>query len=206
MPRPRYENVAPEKKQKLIAAAGKEFGAHGYEQASINTILDEAGFSKGSFYYYFDDKTDLAATVFLQIGKPMAELSEPRPPKNADDFWAELRRVSRERLTQIESKTSEYACLLRLGNAVLTNPEFAAKVLPMFAPSRQKMVGFLEQGVGVGALRSDIPIGTLIAMIEALKRAAYQGLYPGDPVLTEAQIEAFTDLIIDLAKRVGAPP
>lgn len=204
MPRPRYENVDADKKQKLLAAAVKEFAAHGFELASINTILDDAGFSKGSFYYYFDDKTDLAATVFLEIGKPMFKLSDPGPVTTPDGFWAELRRLSLERLREIESKSETYACLLRLSNAFLTHPEMAAKVLPHFAPMRQKMAGFLERGVAIGALRSDLPIGTLMAMIEALKRSLYQSLYPGDPVLTEAQLESFTDLVMDLAQRIGA--
>lgn len=203
MPRPRYDNVDPEKKQKLLAAAVKEFGAHGFEHASINTILEEAGFSKGSFYYYFDDKTDLAATVFLAIGQPMLRLSDPKPVATAEAFWAELRRLSIERLKELESKTTDYACLLRLGNAVLTDAAFAAKVMPLIAPNRQKMVGFLERGVAVGALRSDLPLGTLVALIEAAKRTAYQAMYPGDPVLTEAQLESFTDLVIDLARRIG---
>ncbi len=205
MPRPRYENVDPAKKEKLLAAAAKEFGAHGYELASINTILDEAGFSKGSFYYYFDDKADLAATVFLAIGAPLLRLSDPGSPTTADEFWAELRRLSHERLVELETNPG-YGCLLRLGNAVLSDPAFAAKVMPLFAPARQKMMGFLEQGVAVGALRSDIALGTLMQLIEAVKRAAYQGLYPGDPVLTEAQLQSFTDLVIDLARRIGARP
>lgn len=204
MPRPRYENVDAEKKQKLLAAAVKEFGAHGFEHASINTILDEAGFSKGSFYYYFDDKADLAATVFLEIGKPMLRLSDPNPVSTAAEFWAELRRLSIERLKELEAKTADYACLLRLGNAVFSDAAFAAKVMPLIAPNRQKMVGFLERGVAVGALRSDLPLGTLVQLIEAAKRTLYQSLYPGDPVLTEAQLESFTDLVIDLAQRMGA--
>jgi AcrR family transcriptional regulator len=68
MPRPRYENIDPLKKSKLLEAAMKEFAANGYELASINRILDAAELSKGSFYYYFDDKLDLATTVFLVCG------------------------------------------------------------------------------------------------------------------------------------------
>lgn len=204
MPRPRYENVEPAKKEKLLAAAVKEFGAHGYEGASINTILDGAGLSKGSFYYYFDDKADLAATVFLAVGKPLTQLTPPKLPDTPAEFWKELRRVSLERLKHLESKHAEYACLMRLSNALLTNPGLAEKVMPMFAPGRQQMVGFLERGVALGALRTDIPLGTLMSMIEAVKTAAYKGLYPGDVVLSEAQLESFTDVVINLAQRIAA--
>ncbi len=205
MPRPRFENVDPARKRKLLEAAKREFGERGYELASINTILDEAGFSKGSFYYYFDDKADLAATLFLEIGRPMQIVGELRTPTTPAEFWAELRRVSHERLTEIESKHAEYTCLMRLSTAMVNDPALAARVMPAFAPGRQKMVGFLEHGVRVGALRSDLPLGTLTAMIEAVKTAAYKGLFPGDRVPSEAELESFTDLVIDLAQRITSP-
>ncbi|MBN1648155.1 MAG: TetR/AcrR family transcriptional regulator [Spirochaetales bacterium] len=45
--------------QALITAALDEFTAHNYESASVNTIIDRAGISKGSFYYRFSDKYGL---------------------------------------------------------------------------------------------------------------------------------------------------
>lgn len=48
-----------EKKQELINAALKEFSEKGYENASLNNILKEAGISKGTFYYHFSNKEDL---------------------------------------------------------------------------------------------------------------------------------------------------
>jgi AcrR family transcriptional regulator len=206
MPRPRFQNVDPVRQRALLDAAKKEFADHGYELASINTILDAAGFSKGSFYYYFDDKADLAATVFLEVGQPMAMLGELHMPSTPEEFWTELRRISFERLKQIESKHTEYSCLMRLSNAMVNDPSLAARVMPMFAPSRQKMASFLERGVAIGALRNDLPLAAIMAMMEAAKTAAYKNLFPGDRVISEAELESFTDLVIDLGKRISAPP
>lgn len=205
MPRPRYDNIDPVKKTKLLEAAMKEFAAHGYELASINRILDAAELSKGSFYYYFDDKLDLAATVFLVCGAPEAKPLELKDPGTIDDFWTELRRTSLARLQALESRRLEYECLIRLANASLTTPELAARVMPTFAPARIKMVGFFQRGVTLGALRSDIPLGTLMSLIEAAKAAAYKALYPGDTIPSDAEMESFTDLVIDLARRICAP-
>src|SRR5689334_5750559 len=66
MARPRFERAAPEKREALLDAAATEFAAHGYETASLNRILLSAGLSKGSFYYYFEDKADLAAAVLAR--------------------------------------------------------------------------------------------------------------------------------------------
>lgn len=48
-----------EKKEELIEAAVNEFGERGYENASLNNILKEAGISKGTFYYHFKNKENL---------------------------------------------------------------------------------------------------------------------------------------------------
>jgi AcrR family transcriptional regulator len=45
--------------QALFQAAVHEFSEAGYEQASINTILNNAGMSKGQFYYHFKNKEAL---------------------------------------------------------------------------------------------------------------------------------------------------
>jgi AcrR family transcriptional regulator len=206
MPRPRYEDIDPKKKERLLDAAMKEFGTHGYELASINRILEAASFSKGSFYYYFEDKLDLAVTVFLVVAGP--ELNPPplELPTTTTDFWAELRRSSLRRLQVLESKPVEYACLIRLSNASLTDPALMARVLPSFAVGRAQIGRFLDRGVELGALRRDLPVGTMMSLVEAAKAAAYKQLFPGDRVPTDPEMESFTDLVIDLAQRICAPP
>lgn len=206
MPRPRYEDIDPQKKERLLQAAMKEFGTHGYELASINRILEAAGFSKGSFYYYFEDKLDLAVTTVLVAAGP--ELNPPplELPTTATDFWAELRRSSLRRLQVLESKPVEYTCLIRLSNAALTVPELMERVLPAFAKGRAQIGLFLQRGVELGALRRDLPVGTMMSLVEAAKGAAYKLMFPGDRVPTDPEMESFTDLVIDLAQRICAPP
>ena len=48
-----------EHSEDLLVAAIKEFSIKGYEQASINQILESAGMSKGQFYYHFKNKEGL---------------------------------------------------------------------------------------------------------------------------------------------------
>lgn len=48
-----------ERKDAMLQAALDEFASRSYEEASLNSILKNAGISKGSFYYHFKDKKDL---------------------------------------------------------------------------------------------------------------------------------------------------
>ena len=45
--------------ERLTEASLAEFASKSYEEASVNTIIDCAGISKGSFYYRFKTKYDL---------------------------------------------------------------------------------------------------------------------------------------------------
>ncbi len=66
MPTKTYWNLPEGKKEKLIAAAKKEFGRVLLKDASINRIIKDANISRGSFYMYFSDKDDLYAYLLSQ--------------------------------------------------------------------------------------------------------------------------------------------
>jgi AcrR family transcriptional regulator len=205
MPRPRYENLDPEKKSKLIDSAVKEFAAHGYENASINLILEGAGFSKGAFYYYFDDKTDLAATVLLVTAEPFSRLTGFRDPKTVPEFWAELERVSREQLHHLVANRLAYECLTRLSNAMGKDPELAKKVLSVFTPNRNEILELFTRGVAIGAVRSDVAVELLFTQMQSVKTTMYASMFPGDRIPTDAEMNAFTELIFDFARRICSP-
>ena len=63
MVRPRFAKLPVHQQQTIVQAALDEFAAHGFRDASLNRIIETAGISKGSLYYYFDDKSDLFAYV-----------------------------------------------------------------------------------------------------------------------------------------------
>jgi TetR/AcrR family transcriptional regulator len=51
--------LKPEKQERIINAAMKEFVKSGYEKASTNEIVKDAQISKGSLFNYFSNKKDL---------------------------------------------------------------------------------------------------------------------------------------------------
>lgn len=55
-------------REKLIRTAAELFVERGYHNTGINNILDQAGMSKGSFYFYFGSKNELAAAVADYFG------------------------------------------------------------------------------------------------------------------------------------------
>jgi TetR/AcrR family transcriptional regulator len=69
----------------LFQAAVREFSEAGYEQASINTILTNAGMSKGQFYYHFKNKEALYfALIEMMIKRKQAFLAGVMAPQDFD--------------------------------------------------------------------------------------------------------------------------
>ncbi len=55
----KFFSLEPEKRERIINAALKEFARNGYEKASTNEIVKEAEISKGSLFNYFNNKKEL---------------------------------------------------------------------------------------------------------------------------------------------------
>ncbi|NIP78742.1 MAG: TetR family transcriptional regulator, partial [Gemmatimonadetes bacterium] len=93
MARARFDNLEPERREAILAAAGDEFAAHGYSRASLNRIIEAAGISKGSLYYYFDDKADLFASVVMETVERVVEAVHALPLDNLTrtNFWESVR-------------------------------------------------------------------------------------------------------------------
>lgn len=59
MPTNTFFNLPPPKREKLLCAAIGEFARKPYGEVSINRIIQVAEIPRGSFYQYFEGKTDL---------------------------------------------------------------------------------------------------------------------------------------------------
>lgn len=55
----KFLNLQKEKQERILDAAIKEFAQKGFEKASTNEIIKEAGISKGLLFHYFNNKKNL---------------------------------------------------------------------------------------------------------------------------------------------------
>ncbi|MBR1730954.1 MAG: TetR/AcrR family transcriptional regulator [Ruminococcus sp.] len=58
-----FYNLPAEKREKIIDVTRKEFSKGNKKKITINSVIKNAGISRGSFYQYFDDKLDLVELV-----------------------------------------------------------------------------------------------------------------------------------------------
>lgn len=89
MPRP-ARPMDPSRRALMFDVAARAFVRHGYEAASLNAVLGEAGVAKSSFYHHVGDKQALYDQVLadrlavLTAHVPLPDL----PTVSADAFWS----------------------------------------------------------------------------------------------------------------------
>ena len=67
-------------KGKIVSAAWKLFYEQGYDNTTIEEIVDLSGTSKGSFYHYFDGKDALLSSLSYLFDEKYEELTETMDP------------------------------------------------------------------------------------------------------------------------------
>lgn len=65
---------------KIVNAAWKLFYEQGYEDTTVEEIIELSHTSKGSFYHYFDGKDALLSTLSLLFDEKYEELMDLLPP------------------------------------------------------------------------------------------------------------------------------
>jgi AcrR family transcriptional regulator len=173
MVRPRFAKLPAHQQQAIVQAALDEFASHGFHEASLNRVIEAAGISKGSLYYYFDGKEDLFAYVaqtglgglIAQVG-PLPDLGAG----DADAFWSVVEDYYL-RLARALSASPQLAALLRSWSAASKSPEFQRVTGEMEEASVPWIVQALAIGHRVGAVRDDVPDSLLMAAVLGMGEA-----------------------------------
>jgi AcrR family transcriptional regulator len=171
--RRRFAKLPPAQQQAILRAALDEFAAHGFHDASLNRVIEAAGISKGSMYYYFDGKEDLFAHVarveferlFDAVG-PFALPTEPGP----DAFWSAVERYYRDSATGLAAHP-KLAALVRGWLAASDNPALARAQHEVEEAIMPWIESVLAVGQAGGAVRTDLPSSLLIAVALGMGRA-----------------------------------
>ena len=200
-----FYKLPPSQQQAILLVAFDEFATHGFSGASLNRIIDAAGISKGSMYYYFDSKEELYAHVARgELGR-LFESAGPFPVPAAgdpDEFWSILEDYYRRIM-------SAFATSPKL--AALARDWLLASASPKLQEAQKEMEGALipwfEQALVAGqrvrAVRKDVPDRLLIAVVFAMGQAMDTYLLTQE--LETANVRKLVRLFIGMIRRAVAP-
>jgi AcrR family transcriptional regulator len=206
MPFPRFDKLAQAKRERILDVAAQEFAAYGFEEASINRILERAQMSKGAAYYYFADKVDLFSTTVyyciehLQLIKTDVESTT----LTAITFWPTFAELHRQPLLRSFERPWLFGTLRaagRLSPSTLERTELATLANQIKAWA----MTFVKQGQQVGVIRTDLSDELLFAWLDALDSASDQWLLTHWQELDRTAIERISDLTVEAMQRAVVP-
>lgn len=210
MPRPRFYRLPEEKRERILEAAAKEFSANGYDGASMNKLLEEAGISKGAAYYYFDDKADLFVTAVQHYSQELFDSIAFDPTRlTAENFWDKIADVYRQQFTGFAERPWVFGMAKAGGSLPASSPstgsgdaEPVAALVELWEQAQFLLAGLLQHGRDLGVIRDDLPEDLLLALLVAVDDAHDRWLNAHWSELSPQDLEQAAVRISDTLQRL----
>ncbi len=201
MARHRFEKLEPEKQERILRAAGEEFAEKGYESASINRIIERSGMSKGSVYYYFEDKADLFATTLERsVSRMMGEVGwlslEVLKP---DEFWEAVMELTHRSVDFIR-RDEWWVRLARAIHRLQREPGAEAASGRLEDLGRGWWRALIRRGQVIGVIRSDLPLDLLVEIAMGADQGGDRWMLDHWDDLSEEELRSIVDGRVDLLR------
>ncbi len=154
-------------KGKIITAAWKLFYELGYDETTVDEIIEESGTSKGSFYHYFDGKDALLSSLSELFDAKYSELSETMDRSaNAFDL---LMFLNKELFSMVESTVSLELLARLYSSQLVTKGE--RHLLDQDRVYYKLLRQIVVLGQQRGELRDDVPANEIVKTYALCERA-----------------------------------
>jgi AcrR family transcriptional regulator len=199
------------KRTRLIDAAIEEFAEHGFDAASYNKIIERSGLSKGTVYYYFDNKDSLLETVLDEICRRFVEaLGDLKLPDTREEYWAADWEYHRRMIRFFFENPL-------MGRVMFWMSMDEFHIDERLGAAHERVTGIMRRlivrGREIGAVRGDLPLDTIERLMHVIGKvlsadiiggALTAGALPKDGEV-RSRIEKFMNMVHDLGKRILTP-
>jgi TetR/AcrR family transcriptional regulator len=158
-----FEGLSQEKQTNIINAALEEFTKNGYDNASTNVIVKNAGISKGALFKYFSNKKtlyyylyDFAEQIINDIYKQI--------DYNITDFFDRLKNVGDIKMSIIRQFPEVFNFLKSTSDD--SNPEIREFVNKKKDYEIEKGLNNLYKGIDFTKFRDDIDLDIMLNLIK----------------------------------------
>ncbi|HET9476225.1 MAG TPA: TetR/AcrR family transcriptional regulator [Dehalococcoidia bacterium] len=186
-----------ETRQKLLDSAFSVFATHGYERATVDEIVREAGFSKGAFYVHFESKEDL---FWAMLDGRIDVLQETmRGALDTTQSAAENDRRVLEAIFALDKQDRHWPALfVEFVAQAARNERVRGKLNEMYRRWHSFTVELLEEGRLAGRVRKDLDVDFMASVTMALiEGSLMQSRLAPDSVNLDSMVEPLSRLIGD---------
>ncbi|MCL5107984.1 MAG: TetR/AcrR family transcriptional regulator [Chloroflexi bacterium] len=206
----RKEQARAGKRNEILSAARRLVMTKGYEQMTIQDILDELHISKGAFYHYFGSKQALLEAL---VEGMLEEIKPVLAPVIADPNLSALEKLRRYFDTAVRWKRARKDFLIDLMRVWYADDNAIVREKLLVASSEwvaPQLAAIIRQGIGEGVLAPAQPerVGEVAwALLQSLGNAMARQLTTGEARSRDIQeVESLVAAYTDALERIlGAP-
>ncbi len=184
-----------ETREKLLQSAFSVFAANGYERATVDGIVREAGFSKGAFYVHFESKEDLFWAMLE--GRINYMQDTMRQAMDTTQSVAENQRRILEAIFALDRNDRHWPALfVEFVAHAARNDRVREKLSEMYERWHRFTVEMLEEGRRAGRVREDIDIEFMAsAAMSLIEGTLMQSRLAPETVRLDAMIQPLARLL-----------
>ena len=159
----KFLNLDKEKQDRIINAAIKEFAQKGYDHASTNGIVKEAGISKGLLFHYFGNKKQMFLFLFDHCYELIADHFYQKIDLTEKDFFTRIRQAV---IIKMELLTTYPDLFKFIEEAYLEDsPEVKMEVDKKIKELNEINIGKVYEGIDFSKFRNDMDIKKVLKII-----------------------------------------
>ncbi len=179
------------RKKEILDAAERLFGEKGYDETSIQAIIDHVGIAKGTFYHYFSSKSELLDALMERIVEEIRAVLDAIMERGELDALGRIVAASASfaNMGKGRERLMEYIHEERNAHIHL---KIEKKVIPLVAPYLERII---EEGNAEGSFNVRYPRETGIALL-GISGAVFEGRHSHtmDKLADRQLIEAVFDI------------
>jgi AcrR family transcriptional regulator len=182
-------------RSKLMTAARNVFTCKGMQQASIDEVAEEAGYTKGAFYANFKSKDELYLAMLDEgFEERIAEVE--RAFASDEEAPEQARHAAAEYASAVRADPDKARLFLEFANQALRDEGFREELLTRFATLRSRLAEVYRRRFEAYGVEPPVPVDRVVRMVIAMADgwAMWRMLEPDgvDDELFEAMMEIFT--------------
>jgi AcrR family transcriptional regulator len=186
-----------ERRNEILDAAGRLFGAKGYNKSTVNDILDAVGIAKGTFYYYFKSKEEVLDAIIDRVTEIVVSRAAEASSNPELSPVIKLLNIILSMRVEIEVDNGLMEELHKPENALMHQKSLSSMVTRV-TPILVKVV---EEGISQGIFKSDFPVQYMQIFLTSSITLLDDGIFQVKP---EEQMMTLRALIALLEKMLGA--
>lgn len=154
-------------KGKIVQAAWKLFYEQGYEETTIDDIIEASGTSRGSFYHYFEGKDALLGSLSILFDEKYQQLEERLP--ECHSYMEQLLFLNQELFNMIENSVAVDLLAMLLSTQLTTRGE--KHLLDRTRYYFKVLRRIFQAGQDTGEFRTDMSVNELVKLYAISERA-----------------------------------